>query len=54
MLYGLSAAYFDSRFVWVLYPVLIPIGLKGYSNWSGIWGLRMIKRIVDRIAHSLV
>jgi len=54
MLYGLTAAYFDSRFVWVLYPVLVPVGLKGYSNWSGIWGLRRIKGVIDRMAHSLV
>lgn len=52
-LYGFSAAYFDGRFIWVLYPVSIPLILIGYTFWDDIFYLKGLKRGIDYILQRL-
>lgn len=53
MLYGLSAAYFDGRFILLSYAVLIPLAVRGYSRWDGLPVLGSLKKILDRVLRWL-
>jgi hypothetical protein len=53
-IYGLSSAYFDGRFVWVLFPVIVPLALFEYERWEMLPVFGRIKSVCDKILVTLV